>query len=111
MALTKDSVLASPDFVANYYKLISGTVTIAADGTTTLSIPSILGLESANYDLTMIEVKTFIVDPDSNSKTYNYWVDGSAVIAAGYKDTGVILLHNAFISSMTVRYRINLRLK
>lgn len=111
MGLTKDSKLASPDYVAKYYKVLKGSVSLAADATSVIDVAGLLGAEAAKYDLESVRVSTFILDSDSTSKTYGYYVDGSAAIATGFKANGNVILHNAYVSNIAVTWEISVRLK
>ena len=112
MALTADTVLVSPGYLDKHSRQIKGTFNLAVGASLSLNLVTILtAAEAAKYDMANVTIETWIVDPEQGSPTVGYLVSGNAVIAAGFKATGEVILNNSYVSSLTGTYRITVRMK
>lgn len=94
MALTKDSVLVSPDFVKTHSITKKITFNLQSGASLTYSMSTILGASESKYDPASVRAEVLILDTDSSSVFYNYYVDGRGAISVGIKNDGSVRFRN-----------------
>lgn len=75
-------------------KVVSETVTILAGQTKIYDVATLLGANSAEYDIQATNVRVRAKDPYSTSPTYNMFINSEAVVTTALSDTSVNVYNN-----------------
>lgn len=91
--------------------IVNEQVTMNTATGRTYKLNTLLGTAASQYDLTTVDIQAFVLDNESGSATNGYFIEGSPVIAAGFKTDGTCYLYNNHSASLTVRVRIRVSKK
>lgn len=104
--------LATKDALkAEIRAVVQESLTLAVDQTKTYNVSTTLGADVAKYNLLSIDIEVLILDQVPNSVTNGYYVDGSAVIAHGFKADGTVMIKNLYSESVQCLVRIKVTKK
>ena len=112
MALSKDSVLVSPQYAETVVNLlVSEKLSLASNTNKTYSLNTLLDTKVAEYNLASVSVELLVLDSVTGSTTINYYIPADAVAIVGIKEDGSVLIRNTFDTTLNFLVRITVRRK
>lgn len=87
--------------------IVNEQITLTAGQTKTYNLATLIGATAGDYALASADIQAKVLDSDSGSPTYNYFVNAETIIRVGVKTTGEVIVQNFHTATVTVRVRIS----
>jgi hypothetical protein len=82
--------------------IVHEQITLAAGANKDYNLATLIGATSGTYDMRSVLISAKILDTDSGSPTYNFYINSEPLITTAVNAAGLVRLNNSHNTSLTV---------
>lgn len=102
IATAVSNYLAAVKAAIRQPSIIHEQITLAAGTNKDYNLATLLGASSGTYDLRSVSITARILDTDSGSPTYNFYINAEPLITTAVNTAGLVRISNSHNASLTV---------